>query len=133
MANPTCSNQTLIVDATPFREDSDINPRQQKCLLLYAMVLELAALGGTDYRNTMATTLVSDAASLELGFTVDEMEAALINLGFVRATAAGASVPASIQTKLLNLGNLINVDPLLLDKMFVLLTCRLGVHKAYPQ
>lgn len=133
MANPTCSNQTLIIDATPFREDTDITPLQQQCLLIYAMVLELQAIGGTDYRTTMATTLVSDAASLELGFSVDELEAALINLGFVRAAAAGASVPASVQTKLLNLGNLVNVDPLLREKILVMLTCKLGVHKAYPQ
>jgi hypothetical protein len=133
MANPTCSTTTLVTDAAPFRRDSEINPKQQKCLLIYAMALELNAIGGTNYTSSLATTLVSDAATLTIGMTRDELTAALINLGFVRATAAGASVPAPINTKLSNLGLLVQVDDLLLEKIFVLLTCKLGVHKAYVQ
>jgi len=133
MANPTCSTTTLITDAAPYRLDSDLNPKQQKCLLLYAMALELNAIGGTNYTSSLATTMVSDALTLENGMTTDQVTAALINLGFVRATAAGASVPSDLATKLSNLGLLIEFDDVTLNKIFLLLTCKLGVHKGYPQ
>lgn len=133
MANPTCNTTTLITNAAPFRQDSDLNPKQQMCLKIYAKVLELAAIGGTDYSAVLATTLVSDAQTLELGFTADEITAANIAINFQNATAAGASVPASINTKLSNIGKLIFVDDVLLSKIDTMLNCKLGVHKAYPQ
>lgn len=133
MANPTCNATTLVTNAAPYRLDSDLNPKQQTCLSIYAKVLELAAMGGTDYSAVLETTLVSDAASLEIGFTPDEMTAAKIAINFQNATAAGASVPSSINTKLSNLGKLVFLDDLLLEKIEVMLNCKLGVHKAYPQ
>lgn len=132
MANPTCSATTLVTNAADFT-GAVLNPKQKKALLLYAKALELAAMGGTDYTAALATTMLSDAAALEIGLSQDERDAARINLAFVNATAAGASVPASLQTKLLNLGLLVDADDQLLDQADVLLTCKLGVHKAYPQ
>lgn len=133
MANPTCNATTLVTDAAAYRLDSDLNPKQQKCLEIYAKVLELAAIGGTDYTAALATTLLQDAATLEIGFSPDEIRAAQIAVAFANAAAAGATVPASINTKLANLGLLVQADDLLLDKALTLLKCKLGVHKAYPQ
>lgn len=132
MANPTCSSTTLVTDAASYT-GAVLNPKQRKALLLYAMVLELNAIGGTDYTAALDSTLLSDAATLTLGMTDDQREAARISLALVNAEAAGATVPSSLQSKLEALGGLINADDRALDEALTLLTCRLGVHKAYPQ
>lgn len=132
MANPTCSATTLVTEAASYRLGV-LNPKQQKALLLYAKALELAAIDGTDYTSVMDSTLLSAAASLEIGLSPDDRTAARIALAFTNATAGGASVPATLQAKLEAVANLVNADDDLLDRADVLLTCNLGVHKDYPQ
>lgn len=134
MANPTCDKTNLITNAAPYMQGAGIDDKRQMVLLIYAMLLELAAIGGTDY--TVAggrEQMMQDAATLEIGETNDELDAGLISIAFNRATAAGASVPATLTLKLAAVPRLPCNDDMLLKKAFILLTCKLGVHKAYPQ
>jgi len=134
MANPTCSSTVLVTNAAPFMAGAGIDNKRQMVLLIYAMLLELAAIGGTDYSGVGGREqMMQDAATLEIGETNDELDAGLISLAFTRATAAGASVPATLALKLAAVPRLPCNDDMLLKKAFVLLTCKLGVHKAYPQ
>ena len=99
MSNPTCSTTTLITNAACYRQSS-IDPIQQQALLIYGKVLELAAIGGTDYTAALTTTLLTDAAPVVGALSADNVTAANISTQFVNAAAAGASVPSTIQSKI---------------------------------
>lgn len=101
--------------------------------MIYAKALELAALGGTNYLSSLTTTLLSDAATLACGMGEENRRASKIHLAFVAAAAAGASVPATMNLKQAQINCLVEVDQKALDEADLLLTCKLGVHKSYPQ
>jgi hypothetical protein len=134
MANPTCSLTTLVTNAAQYNQQF-ITPQMKRCLAIYAKVLELEAIGGTDYTGDgLVGALASDAASLfNSGFTPDALEAANLAILFANATAAGATVPADVNDKLAAINKLLQTDPNMLAKMDTLLNCKLGVHKNYPQ
>lgn len=132
MANPTCSATTWITNAACFTQLT-LDPARQKALLAYAMALELAAIGGTDYTTSISNNLVTDAVQTVCAITPDQIMAARINLAYVNAAAAGASVPATMDLKLFEIRRLMNITPDEMEKVLLLLTCKLGVHKTYPQ
>lgn len=101
-------------------------------LLVYGMVLELAAIGGTDYREEMTDQLLIDAACR---FTQDERVAGLIARQFANATAAGATVPDDLDDKVAAIKCLEHVPGGMdkLEQIYLLLFCKLGVSKAYVQ
>lgn len=103
-------------------------------MLVYGMILELAAIGGTDYSAALAT-LLSDTAQLTGSLGKDELMAGLIARQFANATAAGASVPDTLADKMSAIACLQNLpsSPLQLYQIYLLLFCKLGVHKAYVQ
>lgn len=132
MANPTCTTATNTTDAACYN-GRILNPAQQWALLVYAKVLELAAIGGTDYTNALTTTLLTDAACPPT--TEDAIMAANINVAFNNAAAAGATVPSTISLKL-NAVRCLQYVPGGVEKLKridLLLNCKLGVSKAYPQ
>lgn len=62
--------------------------------------------------------------------------AAKINLAFINAAAAGATVPATLSAKIdvvACLDDLAQNDPQLTDLVDLLLTCKLGPHVPYIQ
>ena len=132
MPNPVCNATTLITNAACYHR-TQLNPIQQQSLLIYAKVLELAAIGGTDYRTEMTGDLLTDAAcppSHE-----DDITAARIAVAFANATEAGATVPADINDKLDAIACLQHVPggANVLNRIDLLLTCKLGRAEAYPQ
>lgn len=131
MSNPTCTNSSLT--ASCYKTPGAINPTQQKSLLIYAMALELNALGGTNYTNSLSTTLLSDSARLLAGFRQADRDAAAVQIAFNNATAAGASVPSDLNGKIAAVACLSAADPNALDNAYIALLCALGVHKSYPQ
>ena len=137
MANPTCTAKTLVTDAAPYQRNICGSPETQQCLLILGMVYELAGIGGTDYRVNGApwTQLLTDAQQLEIGESEDQLMAGMINLQFVKAAAVNPTpaLPNTLAGQLAQLGQLVNTDPLLLDKIQLLLFCKLGVHKSFPQ
>lgn len=132
MAAPVCSTTSLVTNAACYTASS-ISPNTRKALLVYGKALELAGIGGTDYTAVLSTTLVKDAVQLVPGITPDEIAAARVNMQFLNATSAGASVPATLAAKMAIIKCLMNLDPATLEQADLLLTCKLGVHKAYVQ
>lgn len=130
MANPSC---TSIVANTAYTQIGGITKKQQRALLIYANALQLAAIGGTDYTASLATTLLSDAAAAVDPLTDDDMQSAWIDLAFKQAAAAGASVPATMAAKVTAVARLAYATDEQLDQAELLLECKLGVSKAYPQ
>lgn len=131
MSNPTCTAAELIDNAKNYTSET-LNPQQRAALLIHAQVLELATLGGDDYSATIDTTLIEDAESLARAMTEDQLQAARIQIAYNNADAAGAAVP-DLDTKLSATSRLALADPKTLHDIALLLACKLGVHKAYPQ
>jgi hypothetical protein len=132
VANPTCLTNTTLDLSACYRQNV-LDPIQQKGLLVYAYALELAAIGGTNYLSVLTTTLISDSACPPV--TEDDLMAYRVHLAFVRATAAGATVPSLINDKIAAMNCLRSVPGGLiqLEKLLNTLECKLGVHKSYPQ
>jgi hypothetical protein len=130
MANPTCSQSNLLTQC--YTTPGAITPKQQKALMVYAKALELAALGGTNYIGR-TSLMLSDAASLGCGMLQPDRDASRIHLAFVNAMAAGAPVPTSINAKIAQILCFDSFDEQQMDEVDLMLTCKLGVHKAYPQ
>ena len=132
MANPTCNATTLITNGAPYKL-STIDSVRRKALRIYAMALELDALGGTDYTTELTGELLADSKGPPS--LPNEVEAALVAIAFDRATAAGASVPATLNEKLAVVKALIHVPGGCerLDNITAWLECSLGVHKSFPQ
>jgi len=80
-----------VTDAACYTQLT-LDKQRQKALLAYAMALELAAIGGTNYTSVLTTTLIEDAVQVVCAITEDQRTAARINLAFVNAAADGASV-----------------------------------------
>ena len=132
MANPICTATTLITNGACYRQSS-INPIQQKALLIYAKVLELAAIGGIDYTAELVGDLLTDSACPPT--EPDNIRAANVAVAFANATSAGATVPDTIQTKIDAVKCLQNVSGGLerLEQIDLLLNCQLGRAKSYVQ
>ena len=130
MANPVCSQANLL--APCFLSPGPITPQQQKAFYLYALALELAAIGGTDYIGRLAL-MASDAAALTCGMGEEDRNAARVQQAFTSAAAAGASVPATMNLKMAQISCLVELNQEELDEIDLMLTCKLGRAKAYPQ
>lgn len=127
---PECTS-TQVVDQAACYLESAIRPSQRRALYLYARVLELAAIGGTDYASALTTTLLTDAQGMTCRLNEDQIAAAKTNLAFINAAAAGASVPSTLAEKMeivKCLDDLAQNDPQLTDLVDLFLTCQLGEH-----
>lgn len=131
MANPVCTVATLA-ESNPGFGLQGLNRKQYETALIYFMVLELAAIGGTNYAAGMNTTLVNDAKQLVGTMDRNQRRIALLNIARNRAVTAGASVPASVNALNALTSCCFQAAPDL-ESILILLMCRLGVHKAYPQ
>lgn len=132
MANPTCSATTFNTNASCYNLNT-LNEAQQWSLLVYAKVLELAAIGGTDYTNALKTDLQTDSACPPQNRA--DIMAAQVNVAFNNAADAGASIPATVSDAL-SLAACLQYVPggvERLQRIDLLLNCKLGVHKSYPQ
>ena len=130
MANPTCT--TATINATQYGRLA-INPIQQKALLIYAKVLELAAIGGTDYILELTGDLLTDTVAPPN--TTDGIRAGNVAIAFANAASAGASVPTTLSDKLAVCKGLLHVPGGCdrLDQIDMYLNCQLGRGKTYPQ
>jgi hypothetical protein len=130
MANPTCTRDTLVASSKCFTV-KNLEPHHRDALLVYFMVKELAAIGGTDYSAALTSTLLTDSVALAKTLNADERSAAVLAIAYNNAVAAGASVSTNINTLMGNIKCLVNVPDL--EAMKLLLLCKLGVHKSYTQ
>jgi hypothetical protein len=129
--NPTCTTASLA-ETTPGYGLQGLNPRQYKAAAIYFKVLELAAVGGTDYRAVLNSTLISDAVTLVGRMDRNQRRIARMQILANNATASGASMPATVNA-LNALTKCCFQSYQDLDAIELLLDCKLGVHKSYPQ
>lgn len=100
------------------------------------MAKELAALGGTDYTSTAnlgpSGTLNTAAAAFNT-MTPQQLALSYLTVFKNNAVAAGATIASDIDDIAAAIKCLDNFDEKVLEQMELLLTCKLGVHKTYPQ
>lgn len=135
MPDPICNADTFVRQASCYLVPP-LNEAQQKALIVYAKVLELAAIGGSNYTNQLTGSLITDAKSATCGMKQENRDAARVNIAFRNADEAGAPIPLTLQAKLAAVRCLVEAnaaDGGLLDEMDLLLTCKLGRAMAYPQ
>lgn len=132
MAAPVCTIASLFQNTSCYQQNS-ITAEQQKALLVYAKVLELAAIGGTNYISVLTSTLLTDTACPTV--LPDRVRAANIRIAFNNAASAGATVPTTIQDKMAVMKCLTHLPggQLKLDQIAMWLNCKLGRGMAYPQ
>lgn len=134
MANPTCTRSSLMTTNPAFGLQG-FTPRQYRAAKLYLMALELKGVGGTDYTSAMTTTLISDAITLVGNGQNDpnQMRIAMLQVQRNNTAATGETVPSTFNA--LNAATKCcfqNMEAPF-DAMELLLLCKLGVHKTYPQ
>ena len=106
---------------------------QRKALMIYFNVLELAALGGTDYRNELGPAgSLAIAAACNDTLDTHQQELALLWIAQNNADDAGATIPtAALLPEAIKC--LENQTPGMLDSMLLTVQCLLGRHAAWPQ
>lgn len=101
------------------------------------MASELKGIGGTDYTNNLigssAGGLLGDTIALLELASMDELRSFDVVIARNTAIASGGTTDTDIQTRMQQIKCLLNVNPVVLEKMRIFLKCNLGVHKAYPQ
>lgn len=130
MANPTCTRASLV-EASPCLAGTSLSLHQQQAVRLWFMILELQALGGTDYRSTLQSTLMQDAVTLADTMNPSQRRTALMTIYRNNAVAAGASPSSDPSALLASVACFTNFPDL--DQIELLLLCKLGTHKSYPQ
>lgn len=134
MANPVCTTDTLS-EINPGFGFQGLNPRQYEAAMIYFMVLELAANGGTNYASAMNTTLISDTVSFIGQADPNQRRIAWLNVVRNNAISAGATVPSEALWKTINslTGCCFQNESVDMDAVMLFLTCKLGRHADYPQ
>lgn len=134
MANPTCTISGL--NTACFRDPALSNLRRKQ-LLVWFLASELKGIGGTDYTSKLvdpaADGLLGDTVALLQTSSAADLEVYRLTIAKNAAIAAGGTTDEDIQTLMQNIAPLTNVSDEVLNKMIVLLTCKLGVHKDYVQ
>ncbi len=130
MANPTCTFVSLV-EASPCLAGPILSENQQKAIRIWFMAKELAAMGGTNYTTVLDSTLIQDAVALARTMSRSQMRTAIMTIYKQNAIAAGASISSDTSSLLDSVKCLFNYPNL--DQVELLLLCKLGVHKNYPQ
>lgn len=128
---PECTRDGLATSNVGFGNAFD--DRQYWAAALRFMVLELAAIGGTDYRTTMTTTLISDAQALIGRMDPNQLRIATLNVLRNNAVAAGATVPTDPTEINEATACCFQSASVNFEELFLFLLCQLGTHADYPQ
>jgi hypothetical protein len=106
---------------------------QRNAYKVYCMAAELAAIGGTNYLSGLATTLVT-AANIFQNLHNEQIAAAHLVIAYNNANSAGAGLTSLAMTTAAGLvKHLQACTPRQLEQAELLLRCKLGRAKAYPQ
>lgn len=84
---PTCTRASLTTSNIQFES---LNPVQQKAAMVYLLALQLEAINGPNYLNTLTTDLVEDANTLMGTVNRSQRKVALLNILYNNAVEAGA-------------------------------------------
>jgi hypothetical protein len=126
-----CLLSTFVSETACFKI---LSLHEQQALMVYLKILELEALGGTDYTEEMGPSGELNLAAVDYD-TMDRFTRNLARLWIQKdnAESSGATVSDDIQVIKEAIKCLVNFDQNVLDKMDLLLTCQLGRHAAMPQ
>ena len=133
MANPTCSTANFQTQGACLK---NFSREERKALLIYFNVLELAAIGGTNYTAQLghAGTLATDSECFRLVNNPTQAPSIpYLVIAQAAATNAGgnpATTPTALATAILCL---VDFTPAQKAAMMLYLACSLGSHKSYPQ
>lgn len=130
MSFPTCTAASLI---NPCFNLSVLNDHLRKQLQIWAMVNELAVIGGGNYTQTLSTTLLTDAAAVFQTMNKNERQVAETSILINNSGQAGAPLTTAINTLMQQIAPLNNATMDQLEQIRLLLLCKLGTHKTYPQ
>lgn len=131
MANPTCTRATLISGGACYKGPR-LSNHDQQVRRLYLQVLQLAAIGGTDY-SAAVNTLFADANTLSCGFTPDDFDTSMVVIAANNATSAGATVPATQAALSDAVKCYSKFTDFQIKQANLLMACLLGRSKSYPQ
>lgn len=131
MANPVCTKAALITEAACYG-GCVLNIHEQLALEVYARLQTVKAIGGTDYEDD-EDQLAIDAQNLfgDVGLAQQRQMQLAILLN--NADASGAAISANPDTLQGFIVKLKVYDDAMLQKMNLLLQCKSGASKAYPQ
>lgn len=121
---PVCTLDELVSGSTCFK---CMDSHQRQALMVYLKVLQLAAIGGTDYTAQMGHggLLNTDSAAFKT-MTFEDRWLARLAILSNNAEAAGATIPATTPLLMDAFDCLLCFDQNALDRMDLLLTCELG-------
>jgi len=131
MANPTCTRDGLVSSKACF-SGTRLSKRQKLARRVYFDLLQLAAIGGTNYLEAIST-LNTDANSLSCGFKPDDFDGAELAIAQNNASSAGAFLPTTDTALAAAVKCLEDYSDHQLKQMQLLLYCKLGIGKSYPQ
>lgn len=103
---------------------NNISEQLQDAIQIYCMVLELKAICGTDYTESMTTDLVQVSNTFACGMEMEDLRRVDIVLDCKNAETSGATYPSTL-TPALCLENLSREE---LYRIYVYLKCLLGAH-----
>lgn len=134
MANPVCGVSSYDPGCSQL---TNITVKELKAQIVYLMALQLAAIGGTDYTQTLATTLYQDSQTGTIGFDKSHVLSAEVDVWLNKANAAltagsGGTAPG-FQDRMTIIACILNIPEADLDKMKLWLLCNLGRSAPYPQ
>jgi hypothetical protein len=132
MATEQLSTTVWIENAAQYTAQHMGSPKAQIALEIYAMALEAAALLRTpDYVTTLDwEALIQDSDELNRWMNPDQIRAAEVSIRFATADVAGATVPASLDTKIENSKKLLEYDDERLMRAKLYLIGKLAEHAA---
>lgn len=120
----TCTQEGLISEASA--KFTNLTKQQRRALMVYMLIQELAALGGTDYSADFLQ-LQEDVKPFS-AMREDQIEGALIQIFKENAVEAGATIPDDINDLMEAIKCIECARPSDLELILLLLTCQLGVH-----
>jgi hypothetical protein len=123
--SPVCTEVALNAAATCYKEGV-MDGKKRLAIQVYTMMLELAALGGTDWSADSGGLLAASCAFRKQ--TMAGRDAMLTAIFAANAEGAGASVP-DFSDAVEAVNCLLNYDVDALDAMWNQLICSLGYHE----
>lgn len=131
MANPICTKEQLVREAMCYGGCS-LDQHQQLALEVYARMESVRAQGGTDYTGD-EDQLARDAMDVFGGVEQDQQRDMELAIIINNADASGAAISADPDTLKGFIRVLNAYSEAELTRMNLLLKCKQGANKAYPQ
>lgn len=131
MANPTCTKEQLIREGACYGSCS-LDAHEQLALEVYARMQTVRAIGGTNYIGD-EDQLARDAMDVFGGVEQDQQRDMHLAILLNNADASGAAISADPDTLQGFIVVLNAYNEAELTRMNLLLQCKMGASKAYPQ